>query len=252
MPPSNGRTITLGSRRFNVIWLNKAIHENIEPYPGDPKPEKKIFSDIKSSGYEHYIWTLGDHIFHPHADAPNHQNPEMNQKGIEVFGLDYFFNKACLIDLSKEESATTVDAIRYLKKVDRALLEPYADIILTRPAVIIRTGFDFWIEQNRPLKLGTLPYLTPQAADFIIQNPNLKVIAMDSPTIDPDGSHYAHQCFKHQLIVESMVNLHAVPEHARLDFDLQTATIPIEGATGGPVCAFAFIEIESLDEEKEP
>jgi kynurenine formamidase len=99
------------------------------------------------------------------------------------------------------------------------------------------------LENNFPHKPELLPYLTGEAAEFLASFKNLKVVGTDSLTVDPDGSHKAHQFLKEKLIVESMVHLHKIPEKNRSRFDLQTSPVKIIGATGGPVIATAFVEI---------
>ena len=97
----NRKEIKSGKNKFLVIDLTEPLKEETEVYPGDPKPKKEVFSDIKQTGYQHHTYKLGDHNFHPHGDAPKHQNPEMQDKGFEIFGLDYSFNSACLIQYQK-------------------------------------------------------------------------------------------------------------------------------------------------------
>ena len=99
------------------------------------------------------------------------------------------------------------------------------------------------MEKNFPHKPELLPYLTPEAAEYLASFKNLKVVGTDSLTVDPDGSHTAHQFLKEKLIVESMVHLHEIPENKGKGFDLQTSPIRIIGATGGPVIATVFLEI---------
>jgi kynurenine formamidase len=238
------KIINLGGVKFLAIRLSEPLREDVEVYPGDPKPVKELWGDINKTGCHHYVWRIGDHNFHPHGDAPNHQNLDLQDKGFESFDMGYFFNCACLIDLSNSPEAEKIDGIQYLVRIKKEHLEPYFDIISRKRAVIIRTGYDRWLEANRKHNPDKLPYLTKNAGNFIAQFNNIKVIGIDSLTVDSVREHYVHQKFKEKLIVESLVNLHSIPEDNRRNFDLQTSTIAITGATGGPVAAFAFIKIE--------
>lgn len=237
----NKKTIVLGNSEYMLIDLTQPLRLNIEVYPGDPKPERKVFSDIKD-GCHHYIHSFGDHVFHPHADAPNHQNPELQDRGIDFFDLDYCFNKACLIDLSESSASKEFDGIRFLVEVKKEHLEPFSKMISDKSAVVIRTGYDKWLEANKPHVTDNLPYLSKEAAEFIESFENIKVIAIDSLTVDPPGSHVAHKILKNKLIVESLPFLFNIPVDSRQDFLLQTSPIRIEGATGAPVVAYAFIK----------
>ena len=238
----NKKEIKLGNPKFLVIDLTQPLSLDVEVYPNDPKPEREVFSDIKT-GYEHYIHKIGDHNFQPHGDAPNHQNPELKDRGIEVFGLDYCFNKACLIDLSDSQEAKDFDGIKYLVEVKKEHLEPFAKQLSQISAVLIRTGYDKWIEANKPHTPKNLPYLSKDAAEFIASFDKIKVVGIDSLTVDPVKSHISHQILKNTLIVESLVHLHEIPLDSRLNFDLMSSPVKIVGATGGPVIAYAFIEL---------
>lgn len=238
------KVVSLGGTKFLVVSLAEPLREDTEVYPGDPKPAKEIFSDINKTGCNHYIYKIGDHNFHPHGDAPNHQNFDLQGKGFESFGIGYFFNSACLIDLSNSHGAEEFGGIKYLVKVKEEHLKPYSKMLSEKKAVIIRTGYDRWLEANKKHNLDKIPYLTKEAGDFIADFNNIKVIGTDSLTVDAVGEHYVHKKFKGRLIVESLVNLHSIPEESRANFDLQTSTIAITGATGGPVAAFAFIKLD--------
>lgn len=239
----NGKKIKLGGKEFLVVDLTQPLSLEQEVYPGDPKPIRTVFSDIEETGWHHYIHELGDHHFQPHGDAPNHQNPELIDKGFEVFDLDYSFNPAFLIDLTVAANARIIDGIQFLTEITLDELKPFEASFTKKGAVVLRTGYDKWLEKNLPHDPENLPYLTPDAAEYLASFKNLKVVGTDSLTVDPDGSHTAHRFLKEKLIVESLVHLHEIPESAYPCFDLQTSPVKIIGATGGPIVATAFIEI---------
>jgi kynurenine formamidase len=89
-----------------------------------------------------------------------------------------------------------------------------------------------------------LPYFSPEAAEFLAEFKNLKVVGIDSLTVDAFLKHDSHRALKEKLIVESLVHLYEIPENARENFILQTAPVRIVGASGGPVVAYAFIELK--------
>lgn len=235
------KEIKLGNHRYLVIDLTEPLREDTEVYPGDPKPEKSIFSDIKKTGYQHHVYKIGDHTFHPHGDAPKHQDPNSRDKGFEVFGLDYCFNLACLIDLSKAPEAEEFSGVKYLVKVEKKHLKPYSKVISKKGAILIRTGYDKWLELNRPHNPEAIPYLTEEAAQLIASFNQVKVVGTDSITIDPVSAHTSHQILKDTLIVESLVHLYEIPLKSRGRFDLQTSPVKVLGATGGAIVAYAFI-----------
>lgn len=243
---ANKTRIRLGNSEFLIIDLTEPLMEDTEVYPGDPRPKKQVFSDIRKTGFQHHVYSIGDHNFHPHGDAPSHQNKELQHKGFESFGIDFCFNSACLIDLSNSKEAKKFGKIKYLVEVKKEHLMPFSKIIAKKGAAIIRTGYDKWLEANKPHEPKDIPYFSKPAADFIRKFKNLKVVGTDSLTIDPCNEnpvHYAHQAFKDKLIVESMVHLYEIPAKSRNDFYLQTSPVRIVGATGGPIVAYAFVEL---------
>lgn len=235
------KEIVLGNRKYLVVDLTQPLRLDVEVYPGDPKPQRKVFTDIGQTGWHHYIHEIGDHNFQPHGDGPNHQNPDLQHKGSEVFGLDYFFNSACLIDLSKSAQAAQYSGETYLVEVTLDHLKPFAKQLSSVGAVIIRTGYDRILEKNKPHIPEKLPYLSESAAEFIASFVNIKVVGIDSLTVDPPGCHTSHKILKDFLIVESLVHLSEIPVKNRSNFDLQSSIVRIIGATGGPVVAYAYI-----------
>lgn len=236
------KIIKLGRSEFLVIDLTQPLSLDQEVYPGDPKPKRSVFTDITETGWHHYVHEISDHHFHPHGDAPNHQNPDLMDKGFEMFKLDDCFNQAFMIDLSESKKAVEFKGVRFLTKISLDDLEPFKKLFSEKGAVIIRTGYDKWLEQNFPHTPERLPYFTEDAAKYLASFTELRVVGLDSLTVDPPGLHDAHQALKEKLIVESMVNLHNIPKENRNAFDLQTSPIRIVGATGGPVTAYAYIE----------
>lgn len=237
--------VFIGKNKFKVIDLTKPLQLETNVFPGDPRLIRKEFCRIENCGYEHYIHEIGDHNFQPHADAPNHQNIDMKDIGIEYFDkLKYCFNKACLIDLSETDDAQTIEEIKFLREIDKKHIEPYSEQLRDSNAVLIRTGYDKWIEANKAHIPGNIPYLTKEAAEYLYSFENINVIGIDSLTIDPSGVHTAHNILtKDRLILESIANLYEIPEGNRNEFTLQSSPLIITGATGAPVIAYALIEI---------
>ena len=201
-------------------------------------------------GCLYHIHRLGDHLFHPHGDAPNHQNPEYSKRGFEYWGLDFVFNDAVLIDLSKAPETKEIDGIRFLRTITAKHLEPFLKNIHTNTAIVIRTGYDIWLALNRPHNPDLIPYLNEDAGKMLSSLNHLKVVGTDSLTVDQAGTNTCHRLLRDKFLVEGMVNLNQIPQAAHSRFHLQTSPIAVEGASGGPVTAYAFIPIdqEGVDE----
>jgi len=234
-------TIKLGSFHFQVINLSAPLQLNTEVFPGNPPPEREIFSTFEKHDCQHYVHRLGDHLFHPHGDAPNHQNPELSEHGFEHWGIDYAFNDATLIDLTQTPEAKEVDGIKFLTKITSQHLESFKDALHDKTAVVLRTGYDLWLKLNRKHNPDLIPYLDKGAAEILRSYENIRVIATDSLTIDRVGENICHRLLRDKFIVESMANLNLIPVANHHNFHLQTSPVAIVGATGGPVAAYAFI-----------
>jgi len=239
----SSKLIQMGDVKFLAVDLTQPLSLDVNEYPGTPKPERSVFARIGVEGHEFYTHLLGDHVSHPHADAPKHQNADLKDKGMEVFDISFWYNRACLIDLSETEEAEdhNKNGVKYVMAVQTRHLGPINPHLEKRGAVVIRTGYDRHTEQNKVPDKNTLPYLTEEVARFLSAFPNIKVVGIDSLTVDPFGKHGAHQALKDKMIIESLVNLHEIPPQNCIDFMLQTTPIIIEGATGGPVVACAYI-----------
>lgn len=187
---------------------------------------------------------MGDHIFHPHGDAPGHHNPDYEDRGFEYWDLNYVFNKACLIDLSKSKDSAEIDGIRIHTKISDFHISPYNEQIKNCRAVIFRTGYDKWLEANRKHIPGLIPYFDNSAVEILSKFKNLRVIGTDSLTVDQIENNYAHRKFKNKFIIECLVNLYRIPQKHKNNFHLQTSPIAIVGASGGPVLAYAYIPIK--------
>ena len=235
------KKIQLGDCSFTIIDLIEPLSEDVAVYPGDPKPEKMIISSFQNGSCQYHAYTIGDHVFHPHGDAPNHQNKHLINNGFEFWDLNYAFNIACLIDLSQSEEISHFQNISYLHRISANHLIQYREILSDKGAFVIRTGYDKFIEKNIEHRLEKIPFLDVSAVNFILEYKKIRVIGIDSLTIDEHGSHYAHQKLSDKLIVESLVNLYSIPKKHRHYFLLQTSPIAIIGATGGPIVAYAYI-----------
>jgi len=240
---SKQRIIKLGDAKFKIINLTEPLKEDTEVFPGDPKPKKNIFRSFKKGNCQYNLYSIGDHNYHPHGDAPNHHNPQYKNRGFEFWDLSFVFNKSCLIDLSNSKDSVNFDGITYLRKITRNHILPHINQIKKNKALILRTGYDKWLELNKKHISNNIPYIDKSAVDVISKFKKIKLIGIDSLTIDEVGKSYAHRKFKNKLIIECLVNLYAIPSKHRHSFYLQASPIAIVGATGGPVLAYAYISL---------
>lgn len=238
-------SLTIGRQRLRVVDLTQPVSTETEVFPGDPLIERRVFSAIGDTGFEHYVHSLGDHAFVPHCDAPSHQNPDAHGQGVEVFGLADEYNECTLVDLADHRDAVVVDGVRMLRAIHRAHLQPHAAALGDVSALVVRTGAERWRLENRPFRPEAIPYFTADAGEWLAAMDHLRVVGVDSCTVDevrPGAPvHTVHRLLKNKLIVESLVHLDEIPAAHRRRFLLQTALLKIVGATGGPVVARAYL-----------
>jgi len=226
-----------------IISLMNPLDTNVCVFPGDPEPKlHRVFSEISKTGYQHHEYLVGDHVFHPHWDAQTHQNIIPAGEKSKEYTPEYWSNPSFLIDLSKVPEAKDFDGIKYLAKITKKHLEAFTELFQTKGAVLIRTGYDKWLEENRPHIGENLPYFEKEAAEWIASFENIRVVGIDSLTIDPPGIHFAHWALKEKLIGESFPYLYKIPLESKENFTLISIPIVIKKATGGPLAAAAVIE----------
>jgi len=235
--------VNFGEEVFLVIDLTLPFSMDQQGYPGDSPPARNLVSDIHKEGWQHYTHTMGDHCFHPHCDAPNHFDPSRQDQGMEIYDLSWSFHRACMIDLTGLPEAEVHEGIRFLTEITIDHLIPYGNLLSSAEAVILRTGYDLWVERNHVHRPEWLPFLTEEASEFITSFPGIHVVGTDSLTVDAHGLQVSHRALKHTMIVESLVHLYDIPEENRRNFILQTTPVRIVGSTGGPVVAYAYIQI---------
>lgn len=232
--------VRIAGQTIDVVDLTLPISPDTEVFPGDPTIDRSVFSTCAETGFEHYVHAIGDHACVPHADAPKHQNPDRQHQGVEIFGLADEFHRARLIDLTGADEVVTIDGIAMLQAVDRHHLEDHD--LSGVSAVVVRTGAEAWRLSGRPFRPECISYFTPAAGEYLRDQGQLRVVAIDSLTVDhvvPGAPvHTVHQLLVDKIIVESVVHL---DELTRDTFLLQVALLRIVGATGCPVIARAYL-----------
>lgn len=183
-----------------------------------------------------------------HIDAPIHFYKDGHT--VDTIPLEQLMGKAVVIDVS-DKCAENRD---YLIQVeDFTAWEQKHGVLLDDLIVLLRTGFGkYW--PDRLKYLGTdergpeavpklhFPGLHPDAAKWIVDNRTVKVIGLDTPSIDYGQS----SDFKSHVILyeknipafENVANLDQLPEK---DFNIIALPIKIEGGSGGPVRIVALI-----------
>lgn len=209
------------------IDLTLTISKSIPNFPGSPKPQFILWSDIKKDGYNLELLFFSSHTG-THLDAPYH----FIKNGLKIhqISLDRLMGKAILIKLkkTKNEPVTKLDIISFEKKNGK---------ILDNSSVFFFTGWqknlnkDNYFTENPGLAISAAKYLALK---------KINLVGIDSPSIDlgKDESYSVHHILSKNniLIVENLSNLNKILSK---EFNFTILPLKIKDATGSPVRAIA-------------
>ncbi|WP_371504336.1 cyclase family protein [Nitrosopumilus adriaticus] len=209
------------------IDLTLTISKSIPSFPGSPKPQFILWSDIKDDGYNLELLFLSSHTG-THIDAPYH----FVKDGIKIhqIPLDRLIGKAILIKLKKTRNSP-------ITKEDIILFEKINGIIPNDSSIF------FFTEWQKNLKKDNYftenPGLDKSTADYLVSK-KINLVGIDSPSIDLgiDDSFTVHHIFSKNniLIVENLANLNKIPSR---EFTFTILPLKLKDATGSPVRAVA-------------
>ena len=221
------------------VRLSHEIRENGPGWPGNPRYSwEQVLSieggDVANLGILH----LCDH-FGSHLDAPNHFNDD-GRKIADVPLERFIYERPRLIDVPK--------GAREL--VTRAELEAHDGAVREADVLLIRTGWSETMRAADPEQYASEgPGVSPEACEYLIEQPQLRAIALDVVSLasyhrlDPEGI-LAHQILcgvgrgdRYVIIIED-VELSRYPDGAR-----RLYAIPLfaEGADSSPCTVFAEV-----------
>jgi kynurenine formamidase len=173
-----------------------------------------------------------------HLDAPRHQVAD--GECLDKFPPNMFIKRAMKIDVAPEVAGRYTkckEDILYRQVITAEDLAPYSERMVWVGAVVIHTGY------GRVLLKGKVdedfPYLDVSAAELLASYKNLKIIGIDSLTVDALGENRVHHILfanTGRLLLETLVCLDQLP----LGFILCCLPLLVEGADGAPCRAIAF------------
>ena len=213
---------------MKIIDLTHSIANDMTVYPGGPKPQNKIVSNVTDNGYKETEIHIHSHNG-THMDSPNH----VFEDGISLDKIDVinFVGTAALIDCSslEEGGIITYDFI-----------EKNKEAIDNSEFIVFRTDWSkYW---NTDKYLSNYPIISDEVVDFILTS-NKKGIAFDTISVDPiDASVLA----KHNrilenniLIFENLTNLDLIDSDT---FVFCALPLKFENSDGAPIIAIAMLD----------
>lgn len=209
------------------IDLTLTISGSIPTFPGSPKPQFILWSDIKDDGYNLELLFLSSHTG-THLDAPYH----FIKNGIKInqIPLDRLIGKAILIKLKKTKNIP-------ITKSDITSFEKKNGKILNHSSVFFFTAWQKNLKKNNYFTEN--PGLSKSAARYLASK-KVNLVGIDSPSIDlgKDESFSVHRILSKNniLIVENLANLNKISSK---EFSFTILPLKIKNATGSPVRAVA-------------
>ena len=221
-----------------IIDLSLPIDITMATYPG----ETILYRPVKVMPKDKYnIQTM--HIFThtgTHFDAPWHVIEDGRK--LDAYPLEQFIASCIKIDLTKhKKELSRCGASFYLKVIEKRHLQEYDNRIRQAEAIVLHTGYGDVMKLGRQFIDLEFPYLTEEAARYLAQFTSLKIIGIDSLTIDKHESQDAHKAILAKtdiLILETLTNLEQLPDN----FTLLCMPLRVKEADGAPCRAFALIE----------
>lgn len=209
------------------IDLTLTISKSIPSFPGSPKPQFILWSDIKDDGYNLELLFLSSHTG-THIDAPYH----FVKNGIKIhqIPLDRLIGKAILIKLKKLKNSQ-------ITKQDIMIFEKNNGKIPNHSSVFFFTQWQKNLQKENYFTEN--PGLDKSAANYLISK-KINLVGIDSPSIDlgKDESFPVHHILSKNniLIVENLTNLNKI---SSIEFNFTILPLKLKDATGSPVRALA-------------
>ena len=213
---------------MKIIDLTHSIANDMTVYPGGPKPQNKIVSNVTDNGYKETEIHIRSHNG-THMDSPNH----VFEDGISLDKIDVinFVGTAALIDCSslEEGGIITYDFI-----------EKNKEAIDNSEFIVFRTDWSkYW---NTDKYLGNYPVISDDVVDFILTS-NKKGIAFDTISVDPiDASVLAkhHRILENNILIfENLTNLDLIDSDT---FVFCALPLKFENSDGAPIRAIAMLD----------
>lgn len=213
---------------MQTLDLTRTLESGMQVFPGDPEVSLERAASMPEDGYRVLSLSCGSHTG-THVDAPSHTESDgatIGEIPIDRFALDGF--RVDCTDLAPRDPIGPGK----LPEVD-------ADVL------VIQTG---WADRWGESAYLDHPYLTPEAADFCVDqgydvatdtlNPDPTPTDRAEPT-EPTGFPVHHRLLGNgKLIFENLSHLDGLPNR----FELLAYPMKLGDSDGAPVRAFARYE----------
>lgn len=200
--------MSIHSNRY--IDLSYPIQPDTPSYPGDPPIAYQSLARVEKEGYSLSQWKTTFHAG-THVDAPAHFIPN----GKSILDLDdrYWIAQAMMISIPSETKAITLEMIK---------CNPLPDGIAY---LLFHTGHSR--HYGTAAYDNDYPVIVEAAAQWIIEQPGILGIGLDTPSPDHDPwPIHSILLAKDIIIMENLTNLHLLPN--RSSFTLINTMLPLK------------------------
>ncbi len=185
---------------MRFVDLTHPMRHGQPSFPGDPVLEVGTHATIEKQRCNVSRLSMGSHQG-THLDAQYHFVPDGRR--IEQMPLEWFHGPAVLLRIPKPAKA----------EITPADLKPFEEKLTPGARVIYTTGWHRHYGQDD--YFTAFPSLTQEAAAYLAGR-RIRLLGMDTPT--PGRDYYeVHHILQQKpaeiVIVESLANLDALPEH---------------------------------------
>lgn len=244
---------TLTFPEGEIVDMSYAYNDETVYWPTAPGFDKNTdFEGITPAGfwYTAYTVTTAEHGG-THLDAPIHFSE--GKHAADEIPLERLMGSAVVVDVS-EQAAADRD---HLISVDDIMAHEHTHGAIPAGSILLfRTGFgQYWPDQEAymgtaergqdAVALLHFPGIDPAAAQWLVDNRDLKAVGIDTPSIDYGQSSLfeSHQILFGQNIpaFENVANLDRLPETGAMVIALP---MKIEGGSGGPLRMVGIIPAE--------
>ena len=207
-------------KNFEIFDISPIINSNLAVFPGDTPFELKTLIDFDNGNNFKLCSFQGTTHLGAHTDAPSHYS--QNERGISEVPLDAYLGHCQVIDLSPK--------IR-----ERIAPEDIKDIVINSERILFKT------KSYQPQKWSNnFTALSPQLIDYLCKNKNIKLIGIDTPSIDraSDKILNSHtEIAKNKVAILEGIVLENIAEG---EYYLSALPLKIEHGDSSPVRAILF------------
>ncbi len=220
-----------------IVDLSLRLHNNMATYPGDPPISIRPLSFMPEDKMN--MLGIDMSVHHgTHIDVPLHQMA--GGASLDQYPPSMFVKNTMRLDLVPEVAGpgvTQKGGIYYRQVVTFDDLAPHVEQLRWVEAVVIHTDYGKVLLKDKVDE--DYPYLDVKAAEMLARFNNIKLVGIDSLSVDAMGENKVHQILfgnGERALVESLVCLDMIP----LSFTLCCFPLRIANSDGAPCRAVAF------------